>query len=185
MLGNKTSTKSNDRALSIMSAFLVCLCLVCFIINYSIDSSITWSLFPAGGLVVVWATAAPLIIMKKYKALGLFAGLSITLVLYLFLIQQMVAVKGWFIPLALPVAILSLLAFGVSLLMYGYFKINKYYAAAITIFLFGVIVNAGIDLIVENFLNKNDVNNLSRISTISASVIVALILVVIGYIRKK
>lgn len=97
----------------------------------------------------------------------------------------MVAVKGWFIPLALPVAILSLLAFGVSLLMYDYFKINKYYAAAITIFLFGVIVNAGVDLIVENFLNKNDANNLSRVSTISASVIVALILVVIGYIRKK
>ncbi len=185
MLINKTSTGANNSTLFITGVFFLFLALVCFIINYSIDRLISWSLYPAGALVVIWATIAPLMLMKRNKTLGQYAGFTITLIAYLLLIQYLVPDKGWFIPLALPVAILLLLALGISIIAFTRFSINKYYAAAITVFLFGVIVNFGVGVIVDNFLNRSYVNDISRVSTIAGSVIVVLLLVAIGYIKKK
>jgi hypothetical protein len=151
-------------------------------VNYSIDQLLSWSLFPAGALIVLGATVVPMLIIKKNKALIFFSGFAITLIPYLLLIQYLVSEKGWFIPLALPIAILSLGALAISLLVFTNLR-NRLYSLAITIFLFGVVVNFGVGKIISSFLNGINDDDISRIMTISASAIAALILVVIGYMK--
>jgi hypothetical protein len=75
-----TTAKSNNKAIVIFSATLMFLVIVCFIINYSIDHSLNWSLYPTGALVVVWATFTPLLAIKKNKALTIFLGFAITII---------------------------------------------------------------------------------------------------------
>jgi Family of unknown function (DUF6320) len=182
MVTNKATTKFNAKARIILSTVLLFSAIVCLTINYSIDQSFGWSLFPAGALVVLWATIVPMLIVKKNKTLLLFSGFAITLIPYLFLIQYVVSGKGWFIPLALPIAILSLGALAISLFVFNNFK-NKLYSSAMTVFLFGVVVNFAVGKIINSFLDGTNNDDISRIMTISASAIAALILFVIGYTK--
>ncbi len=63
------------RAEIILSVVFFIASLICFIVNYSIDRSFSWSLFPAGALFMIWATITPLMVLQKNKALGAFAAL--------------------------------------------------------------------------------------------------------------
>lgn len=173
----------NEKAIFIISAVFLVISVILLVINYSVNKAINWSLFPIGALVVIWATILPLLILKKNKALGLFIGFAITLIPYLFLIQSQVPVKGWVLTLALPIAGLSLLAFAICLIGFAQIKLNRFYPVALTIFLFGVIVNFGIGVIVSRFLNMAYVFDISRIYTISGSVILSLILFITGFIQ--
>jgi len=182
MITNKATTKFNARAGLIVSAVLLFSAIVCLTVNYSIDQLFSWSLFPSGALIVLWATIAPMLIVTKNKALLLFSGFAITLIPYLLLIQYLVSEKGWFIPLALPITILSLGALAISLLVFNNLR-NKLYSSAITVFLFGVVVNFVVGKIINSFLNGTNDDDIPRIMTISASAIAALILIVIGYLK--
>jgi membrane protein YdbS with pleckstrin-like domain len=72
MITNKGITKFNPKAGLILSAVLLFSAIVCLTINYSIDQLMSWSLFPTGALIVLWATIVPMLIMKKNKSLILF-----------------------------------------------------------------------------------------------------------------
>jgi len=176
--------RKTNRAI-IITAIILLISAICLTINYSIDQSINWSLYPIGALIVIWMTIIPWLIMKKYKALGLITGLAISLIPYLFLIENQVSIQGWVIPLALPIALLFLCAFGVSLMAFTNPKLNKFYAAAIAVFLFGVIVNYGVGRIVNNFLNENNINDIYKVSTMSVSAILSFIFIISGYIKRN
>jgi membrane protein YdbS with pleckstrin-like domain len=181
-----TSEKRKDinaRIVFIISAIFLLISLILLVINYSVNRSISWSLLPIGALVLIWATIIPLFIMKKNKTLGLFVGFTITLIPFLFLIQTQASQKGWVLTLALPIAGLSLLAFGISLIGFTQLKLNKFYPVALTVFLFGAIVNFGIGVIVSRFLNEDNVYDISKISTISGSVLLSVILIIAGFIK--
>jgi hypothetical protein len=180
MLAITTTAKTNNKVIVIFSAALMFLVIVCFIINYSIDRSLNWSLYPTGALVVVWATIAPLLAMKKNKIMTVFLGFAITVISYLFLIQYMVPAKGWVLPLALPIITLALVALALSILAFTYLK-TKLYAAAITVLLFGVFANFAVGKIVDGFLNESNSDYIYRMSTMLASALLALVLFVIGY----
>jgi membrane protein YdbS with pleckstrin-like domain len=77
-------SKTNDRPVIIISAIFLLVSMICLIINYSVNRSISWSLFPIGALIVVWAMIVPLILMDNNKSLGVFVGLAATLIPYLF-----------------------------------------------------------------------------------------------------
>jgi hypothetical protein len=134
---------------------------------------------------MLWATITPTLMMNKNRSLASFSGFAITLIPYLFLIQYLVSGKGWFISLALPVAIISLAALAISLFVFNNSAIKKWYSAAITVFLFGVVVNFAVGKIISSFLNGSTFDDISRVLTISLSAIAALILVVIGYTGKS
>jgi len=184
-MNKEIATKSDGRAILILSSIFLSSCIVCFIVNYSIDQSITWSLYPTGGLIIIWATIAPLLAAKKNKAAWMSVGFAITIIPYLFLIQYLTETKGWVIPLALPVVTLAIAAFGVCLLLFRYLKVNNLHRAAVAVLLFGVIANFGVGKIVDGFLNEKNINDIARTSTISASAILALILFVVGLIKRN
>lgn len=178
--GNNIATNKN-RAISLISGLCLFAAGVCFIVNYAIDQKLTWSLFPAGGLAVLWAAIAPLLLLSKNRDLGVFAGLSSTIIAYLFLIQYLVPAKGWVLPLALPVALIALTAFGVSLMLFTRSKINKLYSAAITVFLFGVVVNFFTERIVDNYTGNARPGVINRFTIITTLAIVFLLFIA-GYI---
>ncbi|MEB8327751.1 DUF6320 domain-containing protein [Flavobacteriaceae bacterium KMM 6897] len=174
---------NNNRTVFITTTIFLLIAIICLIINYSIDNSINWSLYPIGGLIVIWATLIPMLILNRYKALGLFVGLTITLIPFIFLVQNQVTIKGWAVPLAMPIMTLSLMALGVALIAFTNKKLNKFYAVALTVFLFGVIVNYGVGVIVNRFLNENNVLDIFRVTTISISII--LIFIFTAYFKRK
>ena len=182
-----SATKRNNsgKLFIIITSFVLFASLVCLIINFSIGHSINWSLYPIGALIVVWSTVSPLVLTNKCRFPLLFAGLTISTILYLLLIQNLVAEKGWFLPLALPIAILSLAAFGISLAVFTGFKSNKLYAAAVTVFLFGVVVNLGVGVIVSRYIKEGNVEDASKIFTALGSAITALLLAIAGYIKSN
>jgi len=183
-MNKEITTKTADRGILILSFVLLFLSIVCLIVNYSIDHSITWSLYPTGGLIVIWATIAPLLALKENKPAGMLSGFAITVIPYLFLIQYLAGSEGWVIPLALPIVILAIAAFGICLLLFAYLKMNNLHRAAVAVLLFGVIANFGVGKIVDNFLDERNVDDMARILTIAASAILALVLFVIGYVKR-
>ena len=168
----------------IISALFLFAALVCFIVNYSVDHFFSWSLYPAGALLMVWFVVMPSLVLKKNKVTGAFVGLGITLVPFLLLVQWLVPVKGWFIPLALPLALLVLSALGFSLIAFRFLK-SKLYAAAVIIFIFGVIVNYGVGIIIKNYLPYSGLDQISRMSTIAAAGILSVLRVITGSIKKS
>ena len=176
------TANSSRKGIFIVTVILLFAAGICLIVNYSIDHSFNWSLYPTGALMVVWATLAPLMMMKRYRVLGLFCGLAITLIPFLFLIQWLSPVKGWLMPLALPIALVFLSALAISLLAFSYLQ-NKRYAIAAAIFMFGVVANVAVGKIVNGFLDHNSVEDISRTYTLSASVLLTLLFIVAGYVR--
>ncbi|MEB8389481.1 DUF6320 domain-containing protein, partial [Rhodobacteraceae bacterium KMM 6894] len=53
---------NNNRTVFITTTIFLLIAIICLIINYSIDNSINWSLYPIGGLIVIWATLIPMLI---------------------------------------------------------------------------------------------------------------------------
>lgn len=157
---------------------------VCVICNYLIQHVISWSLYEVGAIILLWTVIIPMIKMKKHKAMGMLLGLTITLIPYLFLVQYLTPVRGWVLPLALPITILSLIALGITVYMFNNTKANKFYSISITIFIFGVIVDSSVDKIVDNFLKRTSGNNISVFIIALTSVFLSFILFAIGYIKK-
>lgn len=166
----------------IISVLSSCICLLC---NYLIDNKLNWSLYVVGAFIVLWSVILPVFKLKRFRAVVSLGGFTVTLILYLFLIQYLVAVKGWVIPLAIPIVILSNLTLGISLFIGFYNKINKFYRAAIIVLLFGVAYEIGVQKIIEGFIGKSGANEISMIITVVSSIVIAAILTVFGYINKK
>jgi hypothetical protein len=171
--------KINDKPILIITAIVL---LATAIINYSVNNSISWSLFPIGALIVIWATVVPMLIMNNNRSLGLLLGLAVTLVPYLFLIQSLTSTTGWVMQLAIPIVVLSLVALGISLMGFRFFN-NKLYAIALTIFLFGVLANYGVGVILNRFLHGRNMDDVPRELTMSISGIIAGMFLVAGVIK--
>jgi Family of unknown function (DUF6320) len=178
----KATNKINDKPILVITAIVLLASAICLIVNYSVNHTINWSLFPIGALIVIWATVVPMLIMNNNKSLGLLLGLAVTLVPYLFLIQSLTSTSGWVMQLALPIVVLSLVALGISLMGFRLFN-NKLYAIALTIFLFGVLANYGVGIILSRFLHGRNMDDVPRDLTMSISGIIAGMFLVAGVIK--
>lgn len=178
-----TFTESNSRhkLFIVITFFVLFASLICLVINLSIDHVINWALYPIGALILLWAAISPFLVINRHRVAIAFVAFAIITTLYLILIQYLVAEKGWLLTLALPVAMLFFAALGLSLIAFSRFRSNKLYAIAATVFLFGVIVNSGVGLIVSNFIKGINFQDPRRILTTGGSAIAALLLVLAAY----
>lgn len=60
-----TTYKTSGMTFVAISVLLIVGVLTCFLVNFLIERSLSWALFPFGGALVVWLTAAPLFLAKK------------------------------------------------------------------------------------------------------------------------
>ncbi len=164
-----TTYKTSGMTFVAISVLLIVGVLTCFLVNFLIERSLSWALFPFGGALVVWLTAAPLFLAKKHRVPLAVSGFTLSSIAYLFLIEQLSPTKGWVLPLALPLfGVLFVSALAVA----WFFHRGKGYrsrAAAVSLFLFGLPVNLASHALVEYYMGY-------RILSASAIVVGALFL---------
>lgn len=183
---DRTESRSKNIFILGISFLFLFSAFVCIICNYLINHVISWSLYPIGALIVLWTSIIPILKFKKFKAMGMLLGLTITVIPYLFLLEYLTPVKGWVVPLALPITIINLIALGIISFLLNHTKINKFYSASISVFIYGVIVDICIGKIINNFLeNRAQVTSvLSTVLVSLASILISVVLFGIGYIRR-
>lgn len=173
--------KSKIVFVTLSAAFLVA-SFVCMLCDYVLNKSLSWSLYPLGGMAVAGLTILPLISINKHRMVNAISVFTFTMIPYLFLIEYLTSEKGWVIPLALPIAIISVVAFFIVVSLLVYTKMRKLYIAAVAVFIFGAGINMGVTEIVGNFVtNQQDT---SMIVTLFASIFVACILGIFGYVKE-
>ncbi len=136
--------------LTIATAFPALLCLV---INMILAGKFSWSLYVAGALAVVWVFVVPRFIIRKLSFMRLFIPDLIAVILYLLLLELLTPVNGWFVPLAMPIALLV----GCFALINGLLinhRILKESAIPAALLASAGLVNVGIEIIVELYLHS-------------------------------
>ena len=110
--------------------------------------------------------------------------MTVALIPYLLLVEYLCPVKGWVIPMAIPIIGISLIVSFIAITLLLYTKINRYYNVAIDCILFGVIVNLTVNSIVYNFVKEKE-NNISAVITAMCFAFIALLIFIIGYSKKR
>lgn len=183
----KTFGKSLRTKERIIIGILSLLCLiavfVCALCNVVIDHTFSWSLIVAGGVVLGWAVVVPVI---KHKGKGIWLGLaavSLLIIPYLFLIEQQGPVKGWFMPLGLPIAVISL-AF-----LWAYYFIFRMKKLSIWNKIATLCLMAGAMTLITNFLAKNYCSQpwltVDVIINVLVEILFAMVLVILGLMTKN
>lgn len=119
--------------ISIVSLIFLLAFLACGITNIVIERRLSWSLIVLGALLFAWCAIFMLLYMKKHSwlwALGAICALSIPL---LFWIEFTGPVKGWVMPLGLPVAGISIAYIAAVLALFHFIPIKKSYKISISI----------------------------------------------------
>ena len=178
------SQQSTALGLVIFSSIILAIMVILCIINYSISQTLNWSLYPIGALFMVWATSAPAIGLPKYKLVGSYIGLSFTLVPFLYMVANLTGEGEWFAPLALPLALSLLVTIGIFFVFSSRLN-NIWYIIAIAFFLFGVVINYAVNLVLRNNHIEQDMRGkMINSSTIYSFLLATCIFTLIGYQRR-
>jgi transcriptional regulator with XRE-family HTH domain len=179
----KTS-RINGIALTILSFTFLLAIFVCMLCNFVISRTFDWSLYPLGGEVVAWLIIFPFFALKRHRFVVSLAGLTISILPLLMLIEHLCPVKNWVFTMALPIVIISLISLWIIVLLFVYTRIKRFYLVSFVLILFGVFVNFSINKIVSSYISV-PVNNISvPINAISFAFIAAVVLI-IGSIKSN
>lgn len=103
-----------------ISVFVFIAIFVCVICNMAIEREMTWMVYPVCSLIFAWGVFGPLIYRGK-DGLLISLGLLSTLILpYLLVLEQWTHTGGWFITIAFPIAVFSIIFIWII-----YFTIRK------------------------------------------------------------
>jgi transcriptional regulator with XRE-family HTH domain len=178
----KTLITKNIIFNSINVSFLIGI-FVCVLCNFVIQKRLDWSLYVVGSEIAAWVILAPFFLIKRHRFVGAMAGLTITILPLLFLIEYLCPIKGWVIPFALPMVVISLIGLWISVILFSYTRINRLYLVSFELILFGVVLNIIINSFVSNYLNSYD--NLSNFIVELSCGFLAVVLFVYAAIRKN
>lgn len=92
--------------LGVTAIFLLCPAAVCLMIDWLQTRTLSWSVYPAGALGMVFFPAAAVILARRHRpAFGIIAG-DISLCLFLWMVQRIDG-GNWFTTVVLPVLVFS------------------------------------------------------------------------------
>jgi hypothetical protein len=98
--------------ITIVSIVLAVPAAICFVSNMLFHSSGFWSFYVIGALAVAWTLGVSPFLFKRYFPLLWIVAVTGASLGYLYLIEFLSPMQGWFLPLALPIvlgmAVLSL-----------------------------------------------------------------------------
>ena len=182
--GEISRQKRSRIVFPILSAALALPAFICLLVNYCIDQAFTWSIYPLASLLLCFFVLIPIFFLKKHRTLAAHGVLFAALIPYLFIIERMSPTVSWVVPLALPVAALSIGVSAIIVWIVLYTRIDRLIAMAIAFLLSGVGVNLAINEIVVIFVGKRT-SNISVIITALCFSAAAIVLAVIGFSRRE
>ena len=153
----------------------------CIIVNFAIDSRITWAAYPILSVLVGWLIITPSLFRKYIWSMCMS---TLLVVPFLYLLEMITPVHDWFLPVGLPAAIVGIVYVWVIYILFRYIKMSLWYKFAITVILSGVVDNLIINHFVDAFLNTQTSHLQYFISVFSYTVVFVLLLIM-GYSRKK
>jgi hypothetical protein len=184
-LSNMPTKQSTPRGFIIFSASIIVVIGILCIINYSISSTLNWSIYPISALFMVWFVVAPAIGLPRYKLLGSYIGLSITLVPFLYIVAYLSSDGEWFWPLAFPLGLCLLGSIGIFFILITQLN-NKWYLVAAAFFLFGVLLNFISAAIISHYLGEQNIpEQMINHITIAVCLLASLLFVLIGFQKTK
>lgn len=176
------SLKMKTVIATIMLLFALLPNAICIIIDFSSNSSLSWSLYPVGGLLMLFFTVLTALFTKHNKLEATASTLFITLSLYLILISFLSGTKGWVLSLGLPVSLVSIVTLYIIIKSFSKMR-NKYYAWAVTL----LAMVAGPYILVNMIVSLNGITrtaDYSAIIGIPILLIASVILFIVGRQKK-
>ena len=149
-LGREKTMRRNNLVLFVMTAAFLTAVFVCCLCNYIIDGRFSWSLYVVGSVVTAWLTAAPILKLRRNRAVASMAGLTVSVVPLLMLIESLCPAKNWVFPFALPITVITMASLWAAVLLFPCFKGKRLFYLALLLFLFGVVD----DLVIHFFVNR-------------------------------
>ena len=168
----------------IISASLALPAFICLLVNYCIDQKFTWSIYPLVSLLLCFIILVPIFILKKHRTLAAHGVLLAAMIPYLYVIERMTPVDGWVLPLALPIAVLSIGVSAITVWLVLYTQIDRLIVMAISFLLAGVGANLAINEIVVNYVGERT-SNISVVITALCFAAAAIVLAIVGFSRRK
>lgn len=89
-------------AISLLSLLLLIPAGLCLLIDLFGGRGITWSVYPAGVLVLIWIAATVPLLARRYRLYSSILATGGTLAAYLYMVEQLSGAPGWFLPIVLP-----------------------------------------------------------------------------------
>lgn len=121
---------------------------ICLAIDYTYSGQLSWSLYVAGALAMIWCWLAPGFLYKKTRFLPVMLPISCSLLGFLYLVEHLTApTTRWFMLLAMPlVLLLTVLASTVTLL--ARHALIRGFAIPAAILIAAGLMAAGTDLLI-------------------------------------
>jgi hypothetical protein len=91
---------------SFISIAIALTMIICLLVERFYHDQLNWSLYVAGALAMIWVWIVPGLIYRNPGYFKVSLPIIISLLGFLLMIEQLQAVKGWFVPLALPLVLL-------------------------------------------------------------------------------
>lgn len=172
-VNKQKSSKRNEVIFISISAAFIAAVLICMLCNFAINQKFDWSFYVLGGVITAWLIITPFLLMKKHRFLTSMAGLSVSIMPLLMLIEYLCPVKNWVFPFAMPIVIMSLVCMWATVLLFLYTRLNRAYLTAFSLLLLGVVLNLSINSFIQDYLNTSDSNVSNQIVAICLGFIAA------------
>ena len=151
---------------------------ICLAIDYIYVGHLSWSLYVAGALAMLWCWLAPAFLQKKPTFLKVMPPVSLSLAGYLYWIEKLQPHPvQWFLPLALPLVLwLTVIVTLIALLSQA--KIIQGFAIPASLLVAVGLIAAGTDLLISHYLEKGWRMSWSWFVLISCLAVAGLFLVI-------
>lgn len=179
--GMKSQSRKKIAVFTVVAANFIAIW-TCFIVGWSIGQTDTWMPISIASIVYgLLVTLGFLLPPKKAVPIGL-AVASVITIPYLWILSCFVAEKGWFLPIALPITLLSICIMWIGYLLLRS-RLRKPTAVAILL-LFTPVVNLAVDLVLGVSVAQHFANGW-EIFTLTVCIFAAATVFFIGKLRRK
>lgn len=111
--------------LSLLAILLLIPALLCLVTDLLSSQGLSWSIYAAGALGLLFLTAAAPLLFRKHRALLSILAAFLSLNAYLFMAQQVSGSRGWYVPIVLPALALATGMTGLLIALYQRDRLNK------------------------------------------------------------
>jgi lipoprotein signal peptidase len=175
----------STKGLVIFSSIILSIIGILGIINFSINHTLSWSLYPIGALLMIWATFSPTD-LPRYRLLGSLIGFSFSIFPFLYLIATLSGDGRWFWPLAVPLALSFIVVLGIFFFLLFLQLKNKWYTVASAFFLFGVVLNYIVGEIIQRYLDNHNIQGeIYNRATVYSFLLASFLFALIGYNKRS